>query len=390
MGLGTSDRENSGNRAPRSAHIKQGHVNGPSTARLKKPVRLNNKFIEGLPPGEMWWDDDRKATGFGVRSYAGGGKSFFIDYRIDGRQRRITIGPFPRWSADAARERAKELRKQIDRGHDPAGAKRERRTAPTVQDLIDRYIADHLPKKSSEATRVADEKKMLAEIGKHLGKYTKVADVHGGDIGEMHRKISESIGRGDKPRLVRANRILTVASKMFSLALVPRAGEKLPWRNAVLGNPCRGIERNREEGRERFFGQAELAAISDALAEYQGVAADCVRLVMLTGCRPAEAMRAEWSEFDERTRLLDQAERTHQAAQGAQAAAEPGGDRADRAVAREAPGVILGFPGRQAGRTSGRALARVAFRTGSAPGSARTHAFTICVTHSRASARVAA
>ncbi len=298
MGLGTSDRENSGNRAPRSAHIKQGHVNGPSTARLKKPVRLNNKFIEGLPPGEMWWDDDRKATGFGVRSYAGGGKSFFIDYRIDGRQRRITIGPFPRWSADAARARAKELRKQIDRGHDPAGAKRERRTAPTVQDLIDRYIADHLPKKSSEATRVADEKKMLAEIGKHLGKYTKVADVHGGDIGEMHRKISESIGRGDKPRLVRANRILTVASKMFSLALVPRAGEKLPWRNAVLGNPCRGIERNREEGRERFFGQAELAAISDALAEYQGVAADCVRLVMLTGCRPAEAMRAEWSEFD--------------------------------------------------------------------------------------------
>jgi integrase len=299
MGLGTSNRENSGNRAPRSAHIKQGHVNSPSKGQLKKPVRLNNKFVEGLPPGEMWWDDDRKATGFGVRSYSGGGKSFFIDYRIDGRQRRFTIGPFPRWSADAARERAKELRKQIDRGHDPAGAKRERRTAPTVQDLIDRYIADHLPKKSSDARRVADEKKMLAEIGKHLGKHTKIVDVHGGDIGEMHRKISESIGRGGKPRLVRANRILTVASKMFSLALVPRAGETLPWRNAVLGNPCRGIERNPEEGRERFFSSAELAAISDALAEYQGVAADCVRLIMLTGCRPAEALRAEWSEFDE-------------------------------------------------------------------------------------------
>ena len=32
---------------------------------------------------------------------------------------------------------------------------------------------------------------MLDEIGNKLGKHTKVADVHGGDIAEMHRKISE-------------------------------------------------------------------------------------------------------------------------------------------------------------------------------------------------------
>jgi integrase len=285
--------------APRSGKARARRVNDASTREPKKPVKLSNKFVAGLPRGEMWWDDDPRATGFGVRTYLGGGKSFFIDYRLDGRQGRYTIGPFPRWSADAARERAKELRRQIDRGHDPTGAKRERRTAPTVQDLIDRYIKDHLPKKSDDSTRVADEKRMLAEIGKHLGKHTKVVDVHGGDISEMHRRITESVGRSGKPRPVRANRILTVASKMFSLALVPRAGETLPWRNAVLGNPCKGIERNREEGRERFFGQSELAAIGDALAEYQGVAADCVRLVMLTGCRPSEAMRAKWSEFDE-------------------------------------------------------------------------------------------
>lgn len=54
-------------------------------------------------------------------------KSFFIDYRLDGRQRRYTIGPFPRWSAEAAREQAKKLRKEIDQGVDPAGDKRARR-----------------------------------------------------------------------------------------------------------------------------------------------------------------------------------------------------------------------------------------------------------------------
>ena len=84
---------------------------------------------------------------------------------------------------------------------------------------------------------------VLAEIGEKLGRHTKVAHVHGGDIADMHRRIT---GSG---RPVRANRILAIASKMFSLSLVPLAGETSPWRNAIQGNPCKGIERNHEEGR---------------------------------------------------------------------------------------------------------------------------------------------
>jgi integrase len=279
----------SGNRKPFS---KTGHVNAASTEERKKPVALSNKFVADLPPGEMWWDADPRATGFGVRTYPGGGKSFFLDYRLNGRQRRITIGPFPRWSVSAARERAKELRKEIDKGIDLAGDKRERRTAPDVADLIERYVEDHLPRKTVPEQRIEDEKKMLAEIAEKLGAHTKIAQIHGGDIADMHRRITES------GRPVRANRILAIASKMFSLSLVPKAGETLPWRNAVAGNPCKGIERNREEARERYFSKAELEKIAAALAAYPGVAADCVRLIMLTGCRPGEAMQAEWSEFD--------------------------------------------------------------------------------------------
>src|SRR5215471_21306004 len=101
-----SNRKDSGNRAPN---------------KTKKPVRLSNKFVANLTGEDMWWDDDPKATGFGVRSYSGGGKSFFVDYRLNGRQRRYTIGPFPRWSAEAARDEARKLRKGIDRAIDPAG-----------------------------------------------------------------------------------------------------------------------------------------------------------------------------------------------------------------------------------------------------------------------------
>jgi integrase len=238
------------------------------------------------------WDNDPHLPGFGLRVHAGGTRSFFLNYWHGGRERRITIGTFPRWSVTAAREEAKDLRKRVDRGEDPAGEKRERRTAPTVQDLIDRYIKDHLPRKATATARQNDERKMLAEIGEKLGKHTKVADVHGGDIRDMHHRITES------GRPVRANRVLAICSKLFSLSLTPMKGENTPWRNAVSGNPCKGIERNHEEARDRFFSQSELTAIGEALSKYPGVAADCVRLVMLTGCRPGEAMLATWEEFD--------------------------------------------------------------------------------------------
>src|SRR5215467_11586631 len=100
------------------------------------PERLTEKFVKSvdLPASGAitHWDDDPKAKGFGLRVHAGGARSFFINYRIE---------------------------------------KRERREAPTIQDLIDRYGTEHVPTKSMgrQGTKVAqqrinDEKKMLAEI----------------------------------------------------------------------------------------------------------------------------------------------------------------------------------------------------------------------------------
>jgi integrase len=266
--------------------------------------KLTNDLIESIAAPAKGavtrWDNDPKARGFGVRVFAptqqnpAGVRSFFINYRVDGVERRHTIGKYPTWSATAARSEAQDLRKRIDRGEDPAADKRERREAPTVGDLIDRYIKDHLPKKAAAdiESRRNDEIRMLDLIGDSLDRRRKVADIHIGDIEAMHRQITE---RGP----VRANRVLEIASKAFSLSLKPLAGEQKPWRDAAAGNPCKGVERNPEEGKERFFSEAEIAALSDALGEHTtGSAADCIRFLMFTGCRPGEAMKATWSQMD--------------------------------------------------------------------------------------------
>jgi hypothetical protein len=99
------------------------------------------------------WDDE--ITGFGLRIFAptrlhpDGTRSFFVNYRMNGIERRFTIGAFPDWSAMAARAEAKELRRRIDRGEDPATERRERREAPTVKELSERYQREHLPRKAA-------------------------------------------------------------------------------------------------------------------------------------------------------------------------------------------------------------------------------------------------
>jgi integrase len=260
---------------------------------------LTNDFIKAIETPTAgaitYWDGGhaQAVRGFGIRVYSTGRRSWFLNYTVSGREGRKTLGEFPTWSAVAARLEAKALRQRVNTGEDLAREARERATAPTVQDLIDRYTEDHLPRKAAQGARHNDERRMLEMIGKALGKHTKVQDVHSGDVEKMHRDITKSNGP------VRANRVLSIASKMFSLSLRSRAGENRPWRDAGLGNPCKGVERNREEAKERFFSQAELAAITDALAAYPGQAsADCVRLIMLTGCRPQEAMLAAWDQFE--------------------------------------------------------------------------------------------
>src|SRR6185369_1569459 len=116
-----------------------------------------------LPPTSgqsLLWDADVK--GFALRVTAGGAKSFLLDYRDEGRQRRITIGSFPDWSVAAARQTAKNLKREVDLGRDPMGQRQSDRAAPTFQDLWERYELEQLPRKAARSQ--ADERSMWLKI----------------------------------------------------------------------------------------------------------------------------------------------------------------------------------------------------------------------------------
>ncbi len=104
-------------------------------------LRLNEKSVRDAEPvkGRDYQIFDTDVRGFAVCIYRSGSRAFTIDYRHAGRQRRMTIGRWPEWSTTAARERAKELRREIDAGADPLGQKETGRDAPRVKDMIARY-----------------------------------------------------------------------------------------------------------------------------------------------------------------------------------------------------------------------------------------------------------
>jgi integrase len=247
--------------------------------------KLSDAFVkkaDGPPPGKPYVIHyDGEIRGFGLR-VTHGARSFVLNYRCHGIERRLTIGSYPDWKVAAAREEARRLKRLIDQGHDPMAERHEERAAPTINDLIERYLSEHATRKRERSQR---EDRALIEqwIRRELGN-RRVADIRHVDIERLHRKIT---AHGTP---VRANRMATLLSKMFALAV---RWEMRP------DNPVRGLERNPEERRARYLGGDELRRLTVALAEHpHQQAANAIRLLLLTGARRGEVLGARWDQFE--------------------------------------------------------------------------------------------
>ncbi|HEV2116727.1 MAG TPA: Arm DNA-binding domain-containing protein [Terriglobales bacterium] len=99
--------------------------------------RITSKLVEKLQSPEIGntivYDAD--VRGFGLRVTCNGVKSFILNYRTNGRERRYTIGRCDEWSVTAARERAEALRGDIAKGVDPMKERESLAGAPTFADL---------------------------------------------------------------------------------------------------------------------------------------------------------------------------------------------------------------------------------------------------------------
>ena len=247
--------------------------------------KLTKTMVEATPPAHqdvVVWDE--ALPGFGVRVKPSGVRSYVVQYRSreSGASRRLTIGRHgPLLTFDRAKKRARTILADAVRGGDPAEERRRARGAPTMADLAADYLERHaIPKKRPKSVR--DDRSMLDKIVLPRLRSKKVEAVTRRDVETIH------VALRDRP--YQANRVLALLSKMFNFAV------DWGWR---LENPVKGIERYREEKRDRWLSNAELRRLCEILDGHPNRrAANAVRLQLLTGARLGEVLSACKDAFD--------------------------------------------------------------------------------------------
>jgi integrase len=228
---------------------------------------------------------DKEIRGLGLRVTKAGHAAYVLVYRVreSGVQRTYTIGAEADFTLRQARARASELRKQVAEHKDPVQELRDGRAAATLNEVIDGYIADELPRRAPATAaeyRGAIKRWIKPELGSR-----KIDDLGRADVEVLHRKVS-------KAAPIRANRVVAVLAAIF------RYHGKSP-----ADNPARGIRRNPENRRTRFLSAEELGRLMTVLGEYRQTgpkaadAVDAIVLLLLTGSRRGEVIGARWSEF---------------------------------------------------------------------------------------------
>lgn len=293
-----------------------------------KKTRIGVKAVEALAPNSAIWD--ATVTGFGARRQTGPAVAYVVSYRTaEGRLRMQTIGRHGApWTPDTAREEARRILGDVARGSDPAAAKAEKRSAPTVDELCDLYMAEveagrlltrrGISKKP--ATIDTDRSRIDCHIRPLLGKM-KVAAVTPRDVerfmhsiaeGKTHKRVK--LGRPRAVSNVRAgkggaSRTVGLLGAIFTFA----------HKRGLRGdNPVHGVTRYADGKRERRLLPDEYAALGAALRrmeaarhEHEGrpdevaiwpPAAACIRFLALTGWRRGEALGLRWRDVDLVTR----------------------------------------------------------------------------------------
>jgi hypothetical protein len=253
-------------------------------------IKLNKAVIQELQPQSRkpLIRYDSEVPGLHVKAYPTGRKVFAIGYRTrTQRKATYTIGQYGPLTLAQARQIATLVLLEIAGGGDPAKDRSTAKTAPTINDLCDRYLAEHV-QVHNKASTARDAKRIVEKRIRPVFGSIKVAALSRGEVKKWHQ--------GMKAIPAEANRSLAYLSKMMSLA-------SKDW--ALRGdNPVTGLTRYSENRRARYLTMDEFSRLGNALADAERAGVElpaviaALRLLMLTGCRHNEIKTLQWDHVD--------------------------------------------------------------------------------------------
>jgi integrase len=234
--------------------------------------------------------------GFGIRIGRTGKPTFFAMRRQRGAGRsqavRITIGTYPLIPLLEARQRARDLLRDLHAGIDPREREAERLRAEAAEKLntfravAEEFIARHVARaRTARSIELRIRRELIARWGDR-----PITGITRRDVIEMIEEIV------DDGRPAAAHATLAYTKKLFGWAIARDILEHSPS-DRVSARDLIGAKR----ARQRVLSDAELALIwraTEGAIEATYPDAPFVRLLLLLGVRRGELAHAKWGEFD--------------------------------------------------------------------------------------------
>jgi integrase len=253
-------------------------------ARHGTSVKLTDKIVRSLDPpaagNRLLYDST--VRGFALRVTARGARSFVLNYYARGVERRLTIGSYPAWSVAAARNRAKELRREVDAGGDPLVARAPAEPSKTVGDVLDLFMKRYAPEKLRRPDHYADAFDRLVKPA--IGKIA-ITDLRRRNIVEMLDAIEDNNGA------VMATRALSYLRSALNWHATRDDEFTVPI--------VRGMARSSSSARagHRTHDDGEVRTLWGVFGQVGNFGLAC-RIMLLTACRRQEVTGMMWSELD--------------------------------------------------------------------------------------------
>ncbi len=218
-----------------------------------------------------------------------GAKSWRLKYRFQGKEKLISLGPYPLVSLKEARERSLVARKTLEGGIDPSAERKQAKNkTQNTFELVAREWHEMQSTKWTKTTATAVMQRMKRNFFPFIGA-KPIDEVTAPEILALLRKVE---ARGT---ISSAHDLKHACSGVMRYAIATGRAERDPTAD------LRGaLTPNRKKHRPALTAPEAVGNLMHAIYNYQGslVVRSALQLLAFTFCRSTEIRNAEWKEFD--------------------------------------------------------------------------------------------